>query len=59
MDSGVEFIATDNPAANRLTLHVLAAVSESEARSISDRTGVALTTDAVHFILPNKNGSGP
>lgn len=42
MDSGVDFIATDNPAANRLTLHVLAAVSEAEARAISDRTRVAL-----------------
>lgn len=42
MDSGVEFIATDNPAANRLTLHVLAAVSEAEARAISERTRVAL-----------------
>lgn len=42
MDSGVDFIATDNPAANRLTLHVLAAVAEAEARAISERTRVAL-----------------
>lgn len=42
MDSGVDFVATDNPAANRLTLHVLAAVAENEARQISERTKVAL-----------------
>lgn len=42
MDSGVDFVACDNAAANRLTLHVLAAVAENEARMISDRTRVAL-----------------
>jgi DNA invertase Pin-like site-specific DNA recombinase len=42
MDSGVEFIACDNPAANRMTLHILAAVAEAEAKAISERTTVAL-----------------
>jgi DNA invertase Pin-like site-specific DNA recombinase len=42
MDSGVEFAAADMPDANRLTLHVLAAVAENEARAISDRTKAAL-----------------
>jgi DNA invertase Pin-like site-specific DNA recombinase len=42
MDSGVEFLATDMPAANRLTLHIIAAVAENEARMISDRTKLAL-----------------
>lgn len=42
MDSGVDFVACDNPAATRLTLHVLAAVAEQEARNVSDRTRVAL-----------------
>ncbi len=42
MDSGVEFLATYMPAANRLTLHIIAAVAENEARMISDRTKVAL-----------------
>jgi DNA invertase Pin-like site-specific DNA recombinase len=42
MDSGVDFIACDNPAATRLTLHVLAAVAENEARMISERTRAAL-----------------
>ena len=42
MESGVEFIACDNPHANRLTIHILAAVAEDEARRISDRTKAAL-----------------
>ena len=42
MESGIEFIACDNPTANRLTIHILAAVAEDEARRISDRTKSAL-----------------
>jgi DNA invertase Pin-like site-specific DNA recombinase len=42
MNSEVDFIACDNPAANRLTLHILAAVAEAEARATSDRTKAAL-----------------
>ncbi len=42
MDSGVDFVCTDNPHANRLTIHILAAVAEDEARRISERTKVAL-----------------
>jgi len=42
MESGVDFIACDNPHANRLTLHILAAVAEDEARRISERTKAAL-----------------
>jgi DNA invertase Pin-like site-specific DNA recombinase len=42
MNSECDFIACDNPAANRLTLHILAAVAEAEARAISERTKAAL-----------------
>ena len=42
MDSDVPFVALDVPGANRLTLHVLSAVAENEAKSISDRTRAAL-----------------
>ena len=42
MESGVEFIACDFPEANRLTVHILAAVAEHEAAMISARTKAAL-----------------
>lgn len=42
MDAGVEFIAADLPQANRLTVHVLAAIAEHEAAAISTRTKAAL-----------------
>jgi len=42
MESGVEFIAADMPLANRLTVHVLAAVAEHEREQISARTKAAL-----------------
>jgi len=42
MDSGVDFIACDNPHATRFTLHILAAVAEFEAEQISARTKAAL-----------------
>lgn len=42
LNAGTEFVACDNPAANRLTLHILAAVAENEAKAISDRTKAAL-----------------
>lgn len=42
MESGVEFTACDFPQANRLTVHILAAVAEHEAKAISERTKAAL-----------------
>jgi DNA invertase Pin-like site-specific DNA recombinase len=42
MESGVEFRACDMPEANRLLLHVMAAVAEQEGRAISERTRNAL-----------------
>jgi DNA invertase Pin-like site-specific DNA recombinase len=42
MEAGVDFEAVDFPQANRLTIHILAAVAEHEARMISERTKAAL-----------------
>jgi Resolvase, N terminal domain len=42
MESGVEFVAADMPHANRLTVHILAAVAEHERQMISERTRAAL-----------------
>lgn len=42
MEAGVEFEAVDFPQANRLTIHILAAVAEHEAKAISERTRDAL-----------------
>jgi len=42
MDAGVPFVAVDMPDADRLTLHVVAAVAEKEAQLISERTRAAL-----------------
>jgi DNA invertase Pin-like site-specific DNA recombinase len=42
MESGVEFEAVDFPQANRLTIHIMAAIAEHEAKMISDRTKAAL-----------------
>jgi DNA invertase Pin-like site-specific DNA recombinase len=42
MESGADLACCDNPHANRLTIHILAAVAEGEARRISERTKVAL-----------------
>lgn len=42
MESGVDFVAVDMPEANRLTMHILAAVAEHEREAISQRTKAAL-----------------
>lgn len=42
MESGIEFVAVDMPQANKLTIHVMAAMAEFEAKAISERTKGAL-----------------
>ena len=42
MEAKVDFVACDFPTANRLTLHILAAVAENEREMISKRTKEAL-----------------
>lgn len=42
MESGVDFVACDNPYANKLTIHILTAIAEHEREMISKRTKEAL-----------------
>lgn len=42
LESGVEFVACDNPFANRLTIQIVAAFAEFEGRLISERTKAGL-----------------
>lgn len=42
MEAKVDFIAVDMPTANKLTIHLLAAMAEQEAGAISERTKAAL-----------------
>ena len=42
MESGVEFVAVDNPHVNELTVHFLAAIAQHEREMISERSKAAL-----------------
>ena len=42
MERGVDFVACDNPPANKLTIHILAAVAQHEREMIAQRTKDAL-----------------
>ena len=51
MEAGVDFVACDNPTANKFTVHILAAVAEQEAKAISERTRVALAAAKKRGVL--------
>lgn len=58
MESGVDFVACDMPHANRLTLHLMAAMAEHEAAAISERTKAALAAAKARGVrLGNPNGA--
>ncbi len=57
MESRIEFLAVDNPTANRLTVQILAAVAEEEARAISARTKAALASAKARGVVLGKNGA--
>lgn len=56
MESGVEFVAVDNPHATRLMLHILAAFAEHEREQISKRTKEALTAAKQRGVKLGNNG---
>ncbi|MBH8556720.1 recombinase family protein [Hymenobacter negativus] len=47
METGVDFVAVDNPTATPFTLHIFAALAEQEAAMISQRTKAALAAKKV------------
>lgn len=59
MESKVEFVACDNPHATPLTIHILAAVAEYEAKAISDRTKAALAMAKVRGVKLGRNNLTP
>lgn len=62
MESGVEFVVADMPTVNRLTVHILAAVAEEEARMISARTKAALAAAKARGVRlgnPNLRAGSP
>jgi DNA invertase Pin-like site-specific DNA recombinase len=56
MEAGVDFIAVDNPHANRLTLHIMAAVGEHEREMISERTKAALAAAKARGTVLGRHG---
>ncbi len=59
MESGVEFVAADFPQANRLTIHILAAIAEYEAKLISERVKVAIVASKARGVAWGGNRSAP
>jgi DNA invertase Pin-like site-specific DNA recombinase len=58
MESGTKFVAADMPAANEMTIHVLAAVAQHDRKAISQRTKDALAVaKARGKKLGNPNGA--
>jgi DNA invertase Pin-like site-specific DNA recombinase len=57
LESGVDFVAADNPHANKLMVHLLAAFAEHEREQISQRTKDALAAAKLRGIRLGRNGA--
>jgi DNA invertase Pin-like site-specific DNA recombinase len=57
MESGIDFVAADNPHANKLLIHLLAAFAEHEREQISQRTKDALAAAKARGIRLGRNGA--
>ena len=55
LESGIEFVACDNPHANRMTIQIIAVMAEQESRLISERTKAAIAAMRARGIPHNSN----
>lgn len=56
MESGVEFLAVDQPTKDRFMLHIQAAFAEEEARRISERTKAAMLSAKLRGVVIGETG---
>lgn len=56
MESGVEFLAVDQPTKDRFMLHIQAAFAEEEARRISERTKAAMLSAKLRGVIIGATG---
>ena len=59
MESGVEFVAADFPQANQLTIHILAAIAEYEAKLIFERIEAAIVASKARGVVWGGNRNSP
>lgn len=59
LDSGVKFKAVDFPEANELTIHILSAIAQHEAKVISERIKAALAVKRKQLAIEGKKLGTP